>query len=129
MRTRSSSEPWMRSVLVDNRRNPVDAQDSRAPTRSRGGRWMVSVFGDINRTGSWRLRGRAFPISLFGDITLDLRHVSPPEDDAVIHAVTPVGDVKVLVGGDVRVDVDGFTLFGNKDIAQGESAPSAGAAV
>ena len=83
-------------------------------------RWMVSVFGDITRSGSWPPGRRTSPFALFGDIDLDLRQASIPEGEVVINTVAPFGDIGVLVSEGAQVDVGGFTLFGSKKVAVGE---------
>ena len=85
--------------------------------RPTGRRWIVSVFGDITRTGSWPTRDHMSPIAVFGDIDLDFRQATMPAGKVAINAVAPFGNIEVLVPGGVRVDVGGFTLFGSKRIA------------
>jgi Cell wall-active antibiotics response 4TMS YvqF len=82
-----------------------------------GHRWIVSVFGDISRSGSWPPRRTTSPVALFGDIDLDLRHASIPSDGLVINAIAPFGNIDVLVPDGALVDVGGFTLFGSKKVA------------
>ena len=94
-----------------------------------GGRWMVSVFGDITRRGSWPSRDRLSPVAVFGDIDLDFRQAGMPAGQVVIHAVAPFGSIDVLVPDGVQVDVGGFTLFGSKKIAVGDAATNESAAV
>jgi Cell wall-active antibiotics response 4TMS YvqF len=97
--------------------------------RSSGRRWIVSVFGDITRTGSWPPRRTTSPIALFGDIDLDLRHATMPPGEVVINAVAPFGNIDVLVPEGTQVDVGGFTLFGSKKIAVGEATENQSTAV
>ena len=97
-----------------------------APTSS-GRRWIVSIFGDITRAGSWPPRPTTSPFALFGDIDLDLRQASIPVGGLVINAIVPFGNIEVLVPAGALVDVGGFTLFGSKKVAvegsdEGESA-------
>ena len=88
------------------------------PSReSTGRRWIVSIFGDITRTGSWPPRGTTSPFALFGDIDLDLRQASIPLGGLVINAIAPFGNIEVLVPDGALVDVGGFTLFGSKKVA------------
>jgi hypothetical protein len=83
------------------------------PTRRR---FIVSVFGDITRTGPWPARHRLSPVAVFGDIDLDLRQATMPGELAV-NAVAPFGNIDVLVPEGVEVDMRGFTLFGSKKIS------------
>jgi hypothetical protein len=88
------------------------------PSQESGGRrWIVSIFGDITRTGSWPPRPTTSPFALFGDVDLDLRYASIPVGGVVINAIAPFGNIEVLVPDGALVDVGGFTLFGSKKIA------------
>ena len=94
-----------------------------------GRRWMVSVFGDIARRGSWPSRGRLSPVAVFGDIDLDFRQAGMPVDEVVVTAVSPFGNIDVVVADGVQVDVGGFTLFGSKKINVGDATTNEAAAV
>jgi hypothetical protein len=96
--------------------------------RSSGRRWIVSVFGDITRTGSWPPGRTTSPVALFGDIDLDLRQATMPPGEVVINAVAPFGNIDVLVPEGAQVDVGGFTLFGSKKVTVQESATNESAA-
>ena len=105
---------------------PTDPGTSRRalePPSPTGRRWIVSVFGDITRTGSWPPRRTTSPVALFGDIDLDLRQATVPAGGVVISAIAPFGNIDVVVPPGSQVDVGGFTLFGSKKIsvAQGGS--------
>jgi hypothetical protein len=91
---------------------------------SSGRRWIVSIFGDITRSGSWPPGHRTSPFALFGDIDLDLRQATIPASGVMISAVAPFGNIDVLVPDGAQVDVGGFTLFGSKKVTVGE--PGAG---
>jgi hypothetical protein len=99
------------------------------PPPSRGRGWIVSVFGDITRTGSWPPGRTSSPVAVFGDIELDLRQATMPPGEVVINAVAPFGNIDVLVPEGALVDVGGFTLFGSKKVAVGEASPTESAAV
>ena len=100
------------------------------PSRPSGGRrWIVSVFGDITRTGSWPPGRRTSPFALFGDIDLDLRKLTMPPEEVVINAVAPFGNIDVRVPDGAHVDIGGFTLFGSKRIDVGQAPVNEPAAV
>jgi hypothetical protein len=99
------------------------------PPRSSGRGWMVSVFGDITRTGSWPPGRTTSPVALFGDIDLDFRQATMPAGEVVINAVAPFGNIDVLVPAGAQVDVGGFTLFGSKKVAVGDASTTESAAV
>jgi len=96
-----------------------------APTQTRPTRrrFIVSVFGDITRTGPWPGQRRLSPVAVFGDIDLDLRQSTTPAGELAINAVAPFGNIDMRVPEGVEVDVGGFTLFGSKKISVRE-APS-----
>ena len=95
-----------------------------------GRRWIVSVFGDITRRGSWPSRDRFSPIAVFGDIDLDFRQATGPAGPLAINAVAPFGNIDVLVPDGVQVDVGGFTLFGSKKVAvEGSGATESAAPI
>ena len=96
------------------------------PTRRR---FIVSVFGDITRTGLWPAGRRLWPIAVFGDIDLDFRHAGMLPGPVAINAVAPFGNIDVLVPDGVNVDIGGFTVFGSKKIAVDNDTPNESAAV
>jgi len=106
----------------------IDMSDPQT-VQATGRRWIVSVFGDITRRGSWPSRGRMSPIAVFGDIDLDFRKATLPVGPVAINAVAPFGNIDVLVPDGVRVDVGGFTLFGSKKVAVEDATRSESAAV
>jgi DUF1707 SHOCT-like domain len=60
---------------------PERASGTAADTRYRT---MVAVFADIARAGWWRAEGTVTPISVFGDVELDLRQASVPSGEVSI---------------------------------------------
>jgi len=120
--------------MDDRQTTPITSDRARTESSSRvggepnGRRWIVSIFGDITRSGSWPPGRRTSPFALFGDIDLDLRQASIPEGEIEIRAVAPLGNIDVLVPEGAQVDVGGFTLFGSKKVAVGEPPTSGGAA-
>jgi hypothetical protein len=101
--------------------DPGASQPGPPPRTGRG--WIVTVFGDITRAGSWPHRRTTSPVALFGDIDLDLRQATVPAGGVVISAIAPFGNIDVVVPVGSQVDVGGFTLFGSKKISvtRGES--------
>jgi hypothetical protein len=92
-------------------------------TRARRQR-LVSVFGDITRSGAWRPRPKTSAIAVFGDIELDLRQATLPPAGMRIGAIAPFGNLDIAVPSDAEVDVGGFTLFGSKKVAVDGTAPT-----
>jgi hypothetical protein len=95
--------------LPERRSGPASMQ-RRRPT------WIVSVFGDVTRRGWWRAEGTVSPMSLFGDVELDLRQAAVPTGNVEIRAVTPFGDIEVIVPDGVSVELTGLAVFGRKKV-------------
>ena len=77
---------------------------------------MVSVFADVSRRGWWRAEGTVSPMTVFGDVELDLRQAAVPTGQVHISAVAPFGDIEVIVPDGVIVELSGFSLFGRKKV-------------
>jgi Domain of unknown function (DUF1707)/Cell wall-active antibiotics response 4TMS YvqF len=77
---------------------------------------MVSVFADVSRRGWWRAEGTVSPMTVFGDVELDLRQAAVPTGQVQISAVAPFGDIEVIVPDGVIVELSGFSLFGRKKV-------------
>jgi hypothetical protein len=88
---------------------------------------MVSVFADVRRSGWWRAQGTVVPMTLFGDVELDLREAAVPAGEVEIRAIAPFGDIDVVVPDGVEVELTGFSVFGRKrvDVRSAASAASA----
>jgi hypothetical protein len=106
--------------LPERRQTVTSAQPARASS-------IVSVFADVTRTGWWRAEGPVAPISVFGDIELDLRQAAVPSGEATIRAIAPLGDIEVIVPDGVSIELSGFSLFGRKkvDVRKASSAAPA----
>lgn len=92
---------------------PERARAASQPARTSS---IVSVFGDVTRTGWWRAEGSVAPIAVFGDIELDLRQAAVPSGEVTVQAVAPFGDVEVIVPDGVSVELSGFSVFGRKKV-------------
>ena len=90
---------------------------------------IISVFADVTRTGSWRAEGSVTPMSLFGDVELDLRQATVPSGEASILAIAPFGDIEVIVPDGVSVELSGFSVFGRTKLDVREAASAASAPV
>jgi Domain of unknown function (DUF1707)/Cell wall-active antibiotics response 4TMS YvqF len=90
---------------------------------------ILSVFGNVSRTGWWRAEGLLSPISVFGDIELDLRQAAVPSGEVTIRAIAPFGDVEVIVPDGVSVELSGVSVFGRKKVDVRNAVPGAPAPV
>jgi DUF1707 SHOCT-like domain/Cell wall-active antibiotics response LiaF, C-terminal len=91
-------------------------------------RRIVSVFANVTRSGWWRAEGTVSPVSVFGDVELDLRQAVVPSGEVEIKAVAPFGDIEVIVPDGISVELTGLSVFGRKKVdvrrsASIESAP------
>lgn len=82
---------------------------------------QVRVFGDLTRTGQFRLEEKSSSLMLFGDVFLDLREAELPAESEVT-AYSLFGDVKVVVPPGVNVLVSGFSLFGDDKVENSQRA-------
>lgn len=79
-------------------------------------RWLVGIFGDEHRSGPWRAGGQVNAVSLFGDVTIDLRGLYADSDEVVIRVWGLFGDARVIVPEGVEVDLSGFCVFGDREL-------------
>jgi hypothetical protein len=84
----------------------------------------TSVFGDLRRSGGWKVPASSSWDSLFGDIVLDLREAQVTAAEVEIKAGTVFGDVQLLVPEGVAVEVRSRVVFGNVRQEAGEVAPA-----
>jgi hypothetical protein len=75
---------------------PERLSDTASAQRAHSHR-MVSVFANVARTGWWRAEGTVSPMSLFGDVEVDLRQAAVPAGEVEINAIAPFGDIDVIV--------------------------------
>jgi hypothetical protein len=87
-----------------------------SPVRPAHSQRMVSVFANVSRRGWWRAEGTVSPMTVFGDVELDLRQAAVPTGHVDISAVAPFGDIEVIVPDGVVVELSGFSLFGRKKV-------------
>jgi Domain of unknown function (DUF1707)/Cell wall-active antibiotics response 4TMS YvqF len=84
----------------------------------------TSVFGDLSRSGPWRLPQRIRWRTVFGDVKLDLREAQVPAGTIEIDASTVFGDVELLVPEGVLVEVRSRAFLGDVKQRAGSSAPA-----
>lgn len=84
----------------------------------------TSVFGDLRRSGPWRLPERIHWRTVFGDVKLDLREAQVPAGTIEIDASTVFGDVELLVPEGVLVEVRSRAFLGDVKQRAGGAAPA-----
>jgi len=79
-----------------------------------------SVFGDLRRSGVWRVPAYSSWSTVFGAVVLDLREAHIEHSPVTIHIRTTFGNVEVLVPEGVAVDMRMTSLIGS--VKQGADA-------
>lgn len=89
-----------------------------APTvgTSRTIKWLFNIFGDEKRAGAWRAADSITGIGIFGDVSLDLRGAYVDSAEVVIRTWLIFGDAELIVPEGIEVDLNGFTLFGDRKL-------------
>lgn len=118
---------WRATTRSDLERLTADLP---APAGSRGGGEIVvptkesRVFGDVRRSGAWKVPASSKWESLFGDIVLDLREAQVTAREVTIDAGTVFGDILLLVPEGVAVEVRSRLVLGDVRQDAGLSAPA-----
>lgn len=81
-------------------------------------RALTAVFGDVKRDGRWTVAGQTRVISVFGDVTLDLREATFEGGVVEVRAYTAFGDIKLIVPPGVDVQVKGMLVFGSSKVSR-----------
>jgi hypothetical protein len=96
---------------------PAEADDQR----------VLAVFGDVSRSGRWRLGRRVRALGLFGGVRLDLRQAEVTADEIWVAVDAVCGAVEVVVPHGVSLDIAGLAMFGAQHADAGEERPPRGA--
>ena len=105
------------SVIADLPAPATVSRETVVPTRN------SALFGDLRRSGGWRVPASSRWESLFGDVVLDLREAQVGEAEVEIDAGTVFGDIELLVPEGIAVEVRMRTVFGDIQQDAGEVAP------
>jgi len=73
----------------------------------------ASVFGDIRRSGAWRIPALSRYRTVFGDIVLGLREAQVTARKVTIDANSVFGDIELLVPEGVAVEIRSRRFMGN----------------
>jgi hypothetical protein len=115
-RTEAAYTAQTRGELATVTTDLPQAAAPRPATRPAHAQRMISVFADVSRSGWWRAEGTITPMTVFGDVELDLRQAAVPTGEVEIQAVAPFGDIEIVVPDGVSVELSGFSLFGRKKV-------------
>ncbi len=83
-------------------------------TRRRPRRFTIAAFGNVQRTGRWRMAGSGFVAVAFADADIDLRQAELDGPVASLTAFVLFGNVDVYVPEGVDVDLSGIAVFGHR---------------
>jgi hypothetical protein len=93
---------------------PADASPTTALSRRRRRRFTIAAFGNVQRTGRWRMPGSGFVGVAFGDADIDLRKAELDGPVVSLTAFVLFGNVDVYVPEGVDVDLSGIAVFGHR---------------
>ncbi len=116
--TEATTRDQLESVVADlpTLPNEPSGKEIAVPTRE------STVFGDIRRSGVWKVPAESRWKSLFGDVTLDLRAAQVTAAEVTIEVVTVFGDIELLVPEGVTVEIRSGVLVGDVRQDAGEVA-------
>ena len=75
-------------------------------------RGIVAVFSENKKEGYWALPRHLRVLTVFGNVTIDLREATILPGESVIEAVAVFAEVKVFVPPSLNVECDGDALMG-----------------
>lgn len=79
---------------------------------------LVSILGDVRRSGRWSMRRRTTAWLVIGDLDVDLRGAVLEDGDTVeIDVYSALGDATVVVPEGVEVELGGFSVIGDRKVA------------
>ncbi len=93
---------------------PAAATPATALARRRPKRFTIAVFGNVERTGRWRMPRSGFVGVVFGDADIDLRQAELDADVVSLTAFVLFGNVDVYVPEGLDVDLSGLAVFGHR---------------
>ncbi len=78
-----------------------------------GSELIDRIIGDVRLGSPGALMKSSDVLALVGDVDIDLRGVAVPDGETTIRVRSLVGDIDVLVPGDVAISASAFTAIGN----------------
>ena len=89
---------------------------SYSPVRAEDSARLISVFSSTYRKGVWRVPGEIRAMSVFGDVSLDLRDAVLAARETRIRAHSILGTVEITIPPEMRVIDSGLALLGGREI-------------
>jgi len=93
---------------------PAEQPATSLGPRRRPKRFTFVVFGNVERTGRWRMPRVGFVGVVFGDADVDLRQAELDAPVVSLTAFVLFGNVDVYVPEGVDVDLSGLAVFGHR---------------
>lgn len=87
---------------------------------------VVAFLSTQRRAGRWRLPDRLRVFGILGDVHLDLGAAVCAEESVEISTWSLFGDIALDVPAGVEVDLAGFSILGNRELAPPSARPAAG---
>jgi uncharacterized protein DUF1707 len=104
-----------------------DLPAARAGPRRRPRRFTGVIFGDVERSGRWRLPRFSFAFVAFSNLDLDLRHAEMSGPVVSVTALVLFGNIDVYVPEGIEVDLGGLAVAGHRREWGTELSPRGGA--
>jgi hypothetical protein len=105
------TEADLDAVLAD---LPGLSRPAAEPPRRRARRWIVTIMGESESTGRWRLGSRAVVAAVMGQCHVDLSRAEIEGPETVITAVSVMGQIDIVAPEGIEVDVTGLSIMGRK---------------
>jgi hypothetical protein len=82
---------------------------------------QVTPVGAVKRSGRWRLDRNTHIGTVIGAVKLDLRGAEIPASEVELHVQTVLGSVKVWIPRGVRVEVEGGSMLGGRQVYEDDA--------
>lgn len=89
----------------------------------------LTPIGGMRRRGPWRVPANTLVVTLLGGVDLDLTEAELDAQVVTIRKFSLLGGVDMVVPPGVRVEVDGFSILGGRDVEVDERAVGPGSPV
>lgn len=96
--------------------SPLSAALPAEPPEKQKARWIVSVMGETERRGHWRLPRRTRVVTVMGETELDLRQAIIEDGELEMTTFLLMGEQKIVVPEGVEVEVSGAVVMGGKRV-------------